>query len=170
MAALGLEIPVRLTQDQAVRFWSKVDLPDSPEKCWIWTGAKNAAGYGNINISGRHYMPHRVSWVLANKRQIPKGLVIDHLCSTPSCINPHHLEPVSQRSNVLRGEAHKGTETPCDKGHLNWLVKVNRHGNLTRRCVDCRREWDRVRRETPERKEFERLRSRRRAAARKALD
>lgn len=46
---------------------------------------------------------------------IPAGLQIDHLCRTRLCVNPAHLEPVTNRENVLRGLA--ATRTHCAKGH-----------------------------------------------------
>lgn len=43
----------------------------------------------------------------------------DHLCRVPRCVNPAHLEAVSNRENTLRGT--KGDlKTHCAKGHL-WV-------------------------------------------------
>lgn len=95
-----------LTFDQ--RFWSKVDLVTGPKvegmpsRCWIWTGARNHAGYGHMGVDGRNQGAHRVSYEL-NVGPIPDGLHIDHLCCTPACVNPLHLEPVTNQENTLRG-------------------------------------------------------------------
>lgn len=53
-------------------------------------------------MAGETRMAHRVSHVLY-KGPIPNGLVIDHLCRNPSCVNPDHLEAVTQKENVHRG-------------------------------------------------------------------
>src|SRR5689334_17023527 len=57
------------------RFWAMVQK-DEPHKCWIWTGAKNAFGYGQtryVTASGKaEQKAHRVSWILANG-EIPQG-------------------------------------------------------------------------------------------------
>jgi hypothetical protein len=33
---------------------------------------------------------------------IPPGLVLDHLCNNPPCVNPAHLEPVTAKENMRR--------------------------------------------------------------------
>lgn len=69
------------------RFWIKVK---KTETCWIWIGAKNKKGYGNINIgNGITIMPHRLSWAI-HFGEIPDGLVLCHRCDNPSCVNPNH--------------------------------------------------------------------------------
>ena len=86
----------------ACRFWSKVNKTQGD--CWLWT-AGNANGYGRFSIGGgRLVASHRFAWELL-VGPIPKGLQVDHLCRTPACVNPEHLEPVTQRENCLRGEA-----------------------------------------------------------------
>jgi len=71
-------------------------------ECWIWTGARDEDGYGRVWANGTTGRAHRVIFE-ALKGAIPEGLVLDHLCHTPSCVNPDHLEPVTIRENVRRG-------------------------------------------------------------------
>jgi hypothetical protein len=62
---------------------------------------------------------HRVVYE-ALVKPIPVGLVLDHLCRVRHCVNPAHLEPVTQRENVLRGEtapAANKAKTHCVRGH-----------------------------------------------------
>ena len=70
--------------------------------CWAWTGAKKTGGYGNMWWNGKMRMAHRM-WYEALRGRIPEGLVIDHLCQQESCVNPWHLEAVTQAVNVRRG-------------------------------------------------------------------
>ena len=89
--------------------------------CWIWTGSRNALGYGRVHFgaSGRLKFAHRLAYELL-VGPIPDGLVLDHLCRQPSCINPAHLEPVTDRVNILRGEgfaARAARQTHCPSGH-----------------------------------------------------
>lgn len=68
--------------------------------CWLWAGADNGGGYGKF----RGKYAHRVSYEMRNGA-IPEGLHLDHLCRVPCCVNPDHLEPVTNQENARRGEA-----------------------------------------------------------------
>lgn len=65
------------------RFLDKVNKTDA---CWMWVGARNKRGYGNI----QGVLAHRISWELYNG-PIPDGLLVCHRCDTPGCVNPDHL-------------------------------------------------------------------------------
>lgn len=73
--------------------------------CWLWVGADNGAGYGTMTSghSTRAYA-HRVSYELA-RGPIPDGMHLDHLCRIRCCVNPDHLEPVTNAENARRGLA-----------------------------------------------------------------
>lgn len=90
------------------RLWPRV--VEDPSGCWLWTGAKNQHGYGVLSIPGakannfkKKYV-HRLSWELL-RGEIPDGLHLDHLCRTPSFLNPWHLDPVTHAENMRRGAA-----------------------------------------------------------------
>ena len=119
--------------------------------CMQWIGALTTAGYGQISIAGQLKYAHRVAyerWV----GPIPVGLVIDHLCRNPSCVNPVHLEPVSNRENVLRGvapSAKNAKKTHCKNGHplSGENLSVRNKGHRTERhCKACHRDYMRQRR------------------------
>lgn len=101
------------------RFWAKVEKA-GPEDCWEWRAGKNTKGYGRFYLGGkRHIFAHRYSYELL-VGPIPEGLVTDHLCRNPGCVNPAHLEPVTNRENILRGEnqvAANSRKTHCIRGH-----------------------------------------------------
>lgn len=73
-----------------------------PDGCWLWTGALNSAGYGHFAREGLGVVAHRWFYEQANG-PIPAGLVLDHVCRTPRCVNPAHLEAVTNAENCRRG-------------------------------------------------------------------
>lgn len=108
----------RRRTDPVPRFWSKVDL-DGPGGCWLWTAGDNGEGYGRFWTGTGSMQAHRFAYELL-VGPIPEGLQIDHLCRVRRCVNPAHLEPVTQRENILRGtspQAKNATKTHCPKGH-----------------------------------------------------
>lgn len=78
--------------------------------CWIWQGAKNSQGYGYLTIRYKQWRAHR--WVYEQRvGPIAAGLDLDHLCRQPDCVNPEHLEPVTEAENTRRGNTAKITMT-----------------------------------------------------------
>ena len=131
--------------DYERRFWAKVEKTDS---CWFWTGAKIQGGYGSFTDGRGSSVPaHRLAYELL-VGPIPEGLVIDHLCRTPGCVNPSHLEPVTVRENTMRGEsgsARNARKTHCDNGHAFSISNTYLYprSSRKRRCRACKREKQR---------------------------
>lgn len=86
-----------------VRLWDNVDTIE-PGRCWIWTGKLHDGdrGYAKVRVAGQLRKAHRVAYELL-VGPVPDGLVIDHLCRVRHCINPEHMEPVTNAENVRRG-------------------------------------------------------------------
>lgn len=119
-------------------------LSVEPSGCWIWTGHLTPAGYGWFSVGTRKggvrkaAMTHRLSYE-RHRGPIPHGMVLDHLCRNRSCANPDHLEPVTMKENLLRGNGFSGVnsrKTHCSRGH-----SYEEHGKRTnggwRRCTLC---------------------------------
>lgn len=109
-----------LTKDQALRILSKVHIRTDPSACWTWLGSKTPSGYGQMMVGSKNCRAHRLVYEIL-EAPIPLGLVLDHLCLNPSCVNPRHLEPVTIGENVRRG-AHtvcgiNARKTHCKRGH-----------------------------------------------------
>lgn len=120
------------------RFWAKVNKTDS---CWLWTASTNAKGYGLFVFYGRMTKAHRLAYELL-VGPIPDGLHIDHLCRVKPCVNPAHLEPVTNYENHHRWMTQ--VKTHCINGHEytpeNTILKNDRGW---RRCRICRNESSR---------------------------
>ena len=110
--------------------------------CWIFAGKPTVYGYGQINVGGKRWRVHRLSYVLF-KGKIPKGKVIHHLCRVRNCVNPEHLEAVFQKENLLAEgsqciAAINKAKTECPIGHP--LVGKNvRFDGGKRHCYTCMR-------------------------------
>lgn len=125
------------------RFWQYVEWS---EGCWLWTGAQYPNSYGHFSWRAASGYAHRAAYMLAIGT-IPDGLSLDHLCRTPACVNPAHLEAVSSRENVLRSPiapaAINARKTRCPRGHVLEDAYVNKRG---RQCRQCRNATQRTRR------------------------
>jgi hypothetical protein len=120
------------------RFWEKVDALGP---CWLWTGARTKAGYGNFRLDNRSgiVVAHRYAWT-ALVGPLDPGIQLDHLCRIRNCVNPDHLDPVTGRVNVLRGMSPSAVTyrtNTCRNGHS--MDDAYDYGK-GRRCRLCTRE------------------------------
>lgn len=118
-----------------IRFFRFVRIDDS---CWRWKGFIHKNGYGAFQDFRRSALAHRFSYMNL-VGPIPKGLTIDHLCRTNDCVNPLHMELVSHRENIMRGngEAYKNSiKTHCKRGHSlsGYNLKPNGEKRSCRTC------------------------------------
>jgi len=122
-----------------LRFMRKTKL--SKTGCWLWCGYKDGKGYGVFGKDpGKPIKAHRFSYENF-KGKIPEGLQLDHVCRVRCCVNPSHLEPVTNRENVIRGIAARPAQTHCRSGGHE-LTRENTYINPRghRECRICRGE------------------------------
>lgn len=128
------------------RFWSKVEDTSS---CWLWTGATNDKGYGQLWVDRRLVYAHRFAYQLL-VGPIPEGHVVDHLCGQTRCVRPDHLDAVTGRENLLRGRPSPSTvnarKDRCIRGHPFDEENTRRTAAGARACRTCHRERNRARR------------------------
>ena len=130
-----------LSQPPRDRLFSRLII-DPDTGCLLWTGAKNNKGYGRISINYSMQYVHRVMYAMF-AGEIPDGLQLDHLCRVRHCANVAHLEPVTGRENILRGNspaATCATATHCPAGHEYDLLNTAWTTLGTRKCRACNRE------------------------------
>ena len=147
-----------MTTTVLTRFWTKVNKTDN---CWLWTGVHNRNGYGVFFDGNGNRLAHRVSFIVAGN-DIPDGLQLDHLCRVRNCVNPAHLEAVTGRENVIRGNGPikskerirtvqkiRATQqrqlTHCKRGH-EFTPENIRRMRFGRGCRTCINMFQRARR------------------------
>jgi hypothetical protein len=108
--------------------------------CMPWPGYLSPDGYGYLSVNNHTRRVHRAVYENV-KGKIPPGLVLDHLCRNRSCVNPDHLEIVTPKVNVLRGEtitARNAKKTHCVHGHSLDAPNIYLHRGR-RMCLACNR-------------------------------
>lgn len=116
---------------------AKIQIQPHSE-CWIWMGALHHAGYGHVTRRGGARRVHRYVYEML-VGEIPRGLVLDHLCRTRACCNPAHLEPVTQAENLRRGAQDYAGRTHCKHGHEFTAENTNITPQGARQCRECNR-------------------------------
>lgn len=124
------------------RFWSRVDRDGAlwnGTPCWVWVAEKDRYGYGRLRVDGKRISAHRLAYELL-VGLIPLDLEIDHKCRNPVCVNPSHLEPVTHRENVHRGQVGRywANKTHCPQGHPYAGENLYVSPKGARSCRKCR--------------------------------
>lgn len=125
------------------RFLEKISVSETnfykDTPCWEWTASKNTDGYGHISIGDGMMPTHRFISEYYNGEIDPK-LEIDHLCRNRVCANILHLEAVSHKVNVLRGNGLatiNKCKTHCKRGHEFTKENTIKGRSDARHCREC---------------------------------
>ena len=126
-----------LTDAHIDKFFASIK---STSDCWLWNGIINDGGYGVLQAKDKNIRAHRIAYELFIG-EIPSGLHLDHLCRVRHCVNPTHLEPVTQSQNNSRGDAglKDKIKTHCPRGHEYTIGNMRIYRNK-RHCRQCHNE------------------------------
>ncbi|MGH3407862.1 MAG: hypothetical protein ACRDRJ_35975 [Streptosporangiaceae bacterium] len=112
---------------------------DQQSGCWLVGGPLDKDGYARVAGEGAH----RLVW-RELVSPIETGLVIDHVarrgCIWRNCVLIPHLEPVTVRTNTLRGRsfsAVNAAKDECDHGHPFDLLNTYWRPDGHRDCRAC---------------------------------
>lgn len=120
--------------DLGERFFSHVHMTSG---CWLWKSARCSKGYGVFSIQEKPVSAHRIAYLNIVGPIPDETPELDHLCRTPLCVRPEHLEPVTRLENMRRAHAAqpKRSCADCDFTTRNLSAYLNhrrwKHSEVT---------------------------------------
>lgn len=122
---------------------------------WGWRGEHGKYGHAmaRVRVDGKRLRTpaYRVLYELL-VGPIPQGMTLAHQCGWSGCVRPSHVEPKSQRANLLESPITQATinanKTHCVNGHEFTLENTATTHRGARRCRRC--EADRAKRKRQE--------------------
>lgn len=131
----------KYTREESIaRFWSRVEKSDSPDDCWLWTGAADSRGYGNLQINNAKFSSHRLAYELTYGSA--GSLLVLHRCDNPRCCNPNHLFLGTHQDNMTdmktKKRAASGERNSKAKLTQNQVLYIRENylnGNTTQRAL-----------------------------------
>lgn len=124
-------------RDFDLNFWEQVD---KSQKCWLWTGSGNIAGYGRFTFNGTYMLAHRASWII-NNAQMPLELNVLHKCDVPLCVNPKHLWLGTKKDNALDMSAKGRASIPFAKMTVQQVREIRARRKNGEKGVNLAREY-----------------------------
>lgn len=137
---MTLAKPIEVDGPLPDRIWNRITV-NSETGCWESTLSLNAQGYTQVRWKGRTMRLHRLIYTHL-VGPVPLDIHLDHLCRNRACCNPRHIEPVSGRENVMRGDGFasvNANKTHCPRDHEYDARNTYHDSTGARRCRQCAR-------------------------------
>ncbi len=73
---------------------------DPKTGCHLWTASLRPTGYGQVRWQGKLHQAHRIAY-RAFVGEIPDASVVHHTCAVRICVNPKHLQLITNHENTV---------------------------------------------------------------------
>ena len=99
---------------------------EKTDSCWIWKRPLTFEGYGQFQIKTglNKVFAHRYSYEIHTGIKLGKKDTLDHRCRNRACVNPAHLDRVSQAVNTERMLAFHAMKSEIER--LRSLLKLHK--------------------------------------------
>jgi len=135
-------------RDRALAWYERaqrhIDKGTEPDDCHLWTGARDAGGYGVArDWDGRVRRTHILVYEVFSGAPVPEGEVVDHKCRIRPCCRFDHTQSETSRTNTLLGmgpTAMNAKKTHCPNNHEYTEENTLWHSGRRecRKCVRAR--------------------------------
>lgn len=118
------------------RFFRKIKFYNvgDPRICWLWTDKLEKTGYGQFALPNhRKVSSHRASFEFFIG-PVTNGMIIHHKCERKDCVNPNHLELLTQGEH----NSMHSTKDVCIRGHSLTSDNLYYDRNGSRHCRECK--------------------------------
>ena len=113
--------PQNISNKEIVEYWLQKALVDPVSECWTIPGIATSAGYPRVQSeNGKN---RRLSHLIVETRDgVELGMETKifalHLCDSPPCVNPSHLEAGTQKENMRQMcERNRGNPSKGEKNN-----------------------------------------------------
>lgn len=117
------------------KFRPRMDAYPFVETPCVLVKPNNTYGYRETQTDGRRKNAARLALETSLGRPLREGYVPDHLCRVRNCVNPEHLEEVTETENRRRKAL--PDDFPCPRGHTGNFAHLTNKAGRNRRCLDC---------------------------------
>jgi len=107
-----------------LKFYFEKHVIKNKSKCWGWIGYLSD-GYGKLTMDKKLISSHRASWLI-HYGEIPKKLIVRHVCDNRSCTNPEHL---------LLGTHKDNSDDKINRGRRKQIGESHSHSKINNNIV-----------------------------------
>ncbi len=93
--------------------------------CWLWVGNVTKDGYGRFYYRGKMESAAKASVRIFKGIELPKGRkggIVTAICMQPLCMNPNHLEIVSDTKDPVKLKKWSQFRVECSEDVVEYRI------------------------------------------------